>query len=129
MVGYSTSSKVYRVYNESTGIVEETYDVEFDESNERYGGVDGNEDEEKQRRAMKKIPKGEIKPKEDEEEVVDQIGPSSTLEEDEDKPSSTQDNQDQASPSQAQDQVLEQGSPSRTTTQDLATSQQGTPQA
>src|SRR6266542_3011769 len=25
--------KAYRVYNESTGIVEETYDVEFDESN------------------------------------------------------------------------------------------------
>src|SRR6266498_3678124 len=79
MVGYSASSKAYRVYNESMGIIEETYDVEFDESNGRYGGVDGDEDEEEQRRAMKKMPKGEIKPKEDEEEIVDQIGPSSTL--------------------------------------------------
>ena len=56
MVGYSASSKAYRVYNESTGIVEETYDVEFDETNERYGGIDGDEDEEEQRRAMKKMP-------------------------------------------------------------------------
>src|SRR6266540_2803392 len=86
MVGYSASSKVYRVYNESTGIVEETYDVEFDESNERYGGIDGAKDEEEQRRAMKKMPKGEIKPQEDGEEIVDQNGSPSTLEEDEDKP-------------------------------------------
>ena len=86
MVGYSASSKVYRVYNESTGIVEETYDVELDETNDRYEGVYGDEDEEEQRRAMKKMPKGEIKPKDDEEEIVEQIGPSSTLEEDDDKP-------------------------------------------
>src|SRR5438105_8063356 len=99
MVGYSGNSKAYRVYNESTGIVEETYNVEFDETNERYGRIDGDEDDEEQRRAMKKMPKGEIKSKEDEEEVVDQIGPSSTLEEDEDKPPSAQDNQGQASPS------------------------------
>src|SRR6266498_1520377 len=88
-----------------------TYDVEFDESNERYGGIDGNEDEEKQRRAMKKIPKGEIKPKEDEEEIVDQIGPSSTLEEDEDKPLTTQDAQGKELSSQAQDQAQEQEFP------------------
>ena len=56
MVGYSASFKAYRVYNESTGIVEETYDVEFDETNKRYGGIDGDEDEEEQRRAMKKMP-------------------------------------------------------------------------
>ena len=46
MVGYSANAKAYRVYNESTRIVEETYDVEFDKSNERYGGIDGAEDEE-----------------------------------------------------------------------------------
>ena len=99
MVGYSTNSKAYRIYNECISIVEETYDVEFDETNERYGGIDGDEDEDEQRRAMKKMAKGEIKPKEDEEEVVDQIGPSCTLEEDEDKPPSAKDNQGQASPS------------------------------
>src|SRR6266540_5925937 len=69
IVGYSANTKAYRVYNESTGIVEETYDLEFDESNERYGGINGDENEEEQRRAMKKIPKGEIKPKEDGDEV------------------------------------------------------------
>src|SRR6266498_3999925 len=86
MVGYSANTKAYRVYNESTGIVEETYDMEFDESNERYGGINGAEDEEEQRRAMEKMPKGEIKPKEDGDEIVDKKGSSSTLEEDEDKP-------------------------------------------
>src|SRR5205814_7294419 len=95
MVGYSANAKAYRVYNESTRIVEETYDVEFDESNERYGGIDGDEDEEEQRRAMRKIPKGEIKSKEDGEEIVEQSGVSSTQEEDEDKPYDTQD-QDQS---------------------------------
>ena len=129
MVGYSASSKAYRVYNESTGIVEETYDVEFDETNERYGGVDGDEDEEEQRRAMKKMPKGEIKPKEDEEEIVEQIGPSSTLEEDDDKPPTTQDIQDQESSSQAQDQVQGQESPIRIVTQEQVTPHQATPQA
>ncbi len=129
MVGYSASSKAYRVYNEFTGIVEETYDVEFDETNERYGGIDGDEDEEEQRRAMKKMPKGEIKPKEDEEEIVEQIGPSSTLEEDDDKPPTTQDVQSQEPSSQAQDQVQGQESPTRSVTQKQATPHQATPQA
>jgi hypothetical protein len=33
LVGYSSKSKAYRVFNHVTGLVEETYDVEFDESN------------------------------------------------------------------------------------------------
>jgi transposase InsO family protein len=33
LVGYSSKSKAYRVFNHATGLVEETYDVEFDESN------------------------------------------------------------------------------------------------
>ena len=33
LVGYSSKSKTYRVFNHATGMVEETYDVEFDESN------------------------------------------------------------------------------------------------
>ena len=111
MVGYSASSKAYRVYNESTGIVEETYDVEFDESNERYRGIDGAEDEEEQRRAMKKMPKGEIKPKEDGEELVDQNGSPSTLEEDEDKPLTPQDGQGKKPSSQVQIQAQSQESP------------------
>src|SRR6266498_1148045 len=126
MVGYSANSKAYRVYNESTGIVEETYGVELDESNGRYGGIDGNDDEEEQRRAMKKMPKGEIKPKEDEKEIVDQIGPSSTLEEDDEKPPTTQDVQVQEPSSQNEDQVQVQESPTRIVTQDQATPQAST---
>ena len=126
MVGYSASSKAYRVYNESTGIVEETYDVQFDESNERYGGIDGDEDEEEQRMAMKNMPKGEIKPKEDEEEIVGQSRASSPLEEDEDKPPTTQaQDQSQGQESPPQEQV----SPSRLNNQVQATSHQVTPQA
>ena len=95
LVGYSICSKAYRVYNESTGIVEETFDVEFDETNERYGGVDGNEDEKEQRKAMKKMPKREIKHKEHEEEVIGPIRSTSTLEEDDDEPPSTPTQADQ----------------------------------
>ena len=126
MVGYSASSKAYRVYNESTGIVEETYDVEFDESNERYGGIDGDEDEEEQRRAMKNMPKGEIKPKEDGEEIVGQSGASSPLEKDEDKPPTTQaQDQSQDQESSPQRQV----SPSRSVDLKQVTPSQATPQA
>src|SRR6266498_3149224 len=118
MVGYSANAKAYRVHNESTGIVEETYDVEFDESNERYGGINRAEDEEEKRRAMEKMPKGEIKPKEDGDEIVDQNGSSSTQEEDENKPLTLHDGQgkEPLSQTQAQDQESspqDQVSPSR----------------
>ncbi len=69
------------------------------------------------------MPKGEIKPKEDEEEIVDQMGPSSTLGEGDDKPPTNQDTQGQKPPSQAQNQVQEQESPSRVVTQEQATPQ------
>ena len=32
-LGYASNSKAYRVFNQASGLVEETYDVEFDESN------------------------------------------------------------------------------------------------
>src|SRR6266542_3511373 len=68
-------------------------DVILDESNERYGGINGDENEEEQRRAMEKMPKGEIKPKEDGDEVVDLNGSSSTQEEDKNKPLTPHDGQ------------------------------------
>ena len=33
LVGYSSKSKAYRVFNHATNMVEETFDVEFDETN------------------------------------------------------------------------------------------------
>jgi hypothetical protein len=33
LLGYSSNSKAYRVFNKTHGIIEEAYDVEFDETN------------------------------------------------------------------------------------------------
>jgi hypothetical protein len=33
LLGYSTTSKAYRVWNNSSGILEEVHDVQFDETN------------------------------------------------------------------------------------------------
>ncbi|WVZ89201.1 hypothetical protein U9M48_035633 [Paspalum notatum var. saurae] len=71
LLGYSSKSKAYRVFNNATGMIEETYDVEFDESNGSQGvHVDvADIDEEPLVEAMKNMPIGDIKPKEDEDEV------------------------------------------------------------
>src|SRR6266540_6918610 len=82
------------------------------------------------------MPKGEIKPKEDEEEIVDQDGSLPTLEEDEDKPLTPQDCQGKEPSPQVQIQAQgqesppqDQVSPSRSNNQVQVTSHQVTPQA
>jgi hypothetical protein len=52
-------------------LIEETYDVEFDESNGSQGAHENLDDvgDEPLREAMKNIPIGDIKPKDDEDEV------------------------------------------------------------
>ncbi|WVZ93742.1 hypothetical protein U9M48_039699 [Paspalum notatum var. saurae] len=81
LLGYSSKSKAYRVFNQATGLVEETYDVEFDESNGSQGAhidvVDT--DEEPLVEAMKNMPIGDIKPKEDEDELQIVNQPSSSM--------------------------------------------------
>ncbi|WVZ80759.1 hypothetical protein U9M48_028212 [Paspalum notatum var. saurae] len=81
LLGYSSKSKAYRVFNNATGMVEETYDVEFDESNGSQGAhVDVVDiDEEPLIEAMKNMPIGDIKPKEDEDEVQTIDQPSSSM--------------------------------------------------
>jgi hypothetical protein len=68
-VGYASNSKAYRVFNNSTRVIEETCDVEFDESNRSQG--DGfccdNVGKEPLREAMKKMTIGDIKQKEDDD--------------------------------------------------------------
>jgi transposase InsO family protein len=78
--GYSSKSKAYRVFNHATGVVEETYDVEFDETNGSQGALENLNDvgDEPLREAMKNMPIGAIKPKEDEEEVQNIDMPSSS---------------------------------------------------
>jgi hypothetical protein len=69
LVGYASNSKAYRVFNNSTRVIEETCDVEFDESNGSQGDGFCCDDVEKEplREAMKKMAIGDIKPKEDDD--------------------------------------------------------------
>src|SRR6185437_2298211 len=65
-LGYASNSKAYRVFNQTSGLVEETCDVEFDESNgsqEEVIGYDNVGDEEIEE-SLKKMSIGEIKPEE-----------------------------------------------------------------
>jgi hypothetical protein len=67
-------------------VVEETYDVEFDETNGSQGALENLNDvgDEPLRKAMKNMPIGAIKPKEDEEEVqnIDMPSPSNVPQDD-----------------------------------------------
>jgi hypothetical protein len=44
LLDYSSKSKAYRVFNHATGVVEETYDVEFDETNGSQGALENLDD-------------------------------------------------------------------------------------
>jgi transposase InsO family protein len=80
LVGYSSKFKAYRVFNHATSLVEETYDVKFDESNGSQGAIENCDDvgDEPMSEAMKNMPMGDIKPKDDEDDdqVINQ--PSSS---------------------------------------------------
>ena len=80
LIGYSSKSKVYRVFNNTTGLVEETYDVKFDESNSSQGAHENLNDvgDEPLREAMKNILIGDIKLKDDEDDVQVNDSPSSS---------------------------------------------------
>ena len=64
-------SPKHRVFNHGTGLVEETYNVKFDESNGSQGAHENLDDvgDEPLREVMKNIPVGDIKPKDDEDDV------------------------------------------------------------
>ena len=70
-VGYSSNSKAYRVFNSATSKIEETCDVEFDETNSSQGEVFSCDDvgDEPLREVMKNITIGQVKPKEEVEEL------------------------------------------------------------
>nr|AAS98452.2 putative polyprotein [Oryza sativa Japonica Group] len=63
-LGYASNSKVYRVYNKNKGIVEETADVQFDETNGSQEGHENLDDvgDEGLMRAMKNMSIGDVKP-------------------------------------------------------------------
>ena len=82
LVGYSSKSKAYRVFNHATGLVEEIYDVEFDESNSSQGAHEDLDEvgDEPLREAIKNIPVGDIKSNDDEDDVQVIDPPSSSSE-------------------------------------------------
>jgi hypothetical protein len=68
LLGYSSKSIAYRVFNHATGFVEETYDLKFDDTNGAFENIDDVGDA-PLREVMKNMPIGAIKLKEDEDEV------------------------------------------------------------
>jgi hypothetical protein len=83
LLRYSWNIKAYRVFNKTHGIIEEAYDVVFDETN---GSQDENDNLDDVggvhlRNAMKTTTIGNIKPKEDNDDSVVVIPSSSTLNE------------------------------------------------
>nr|CAD39343.2 OSJNBa0094O15.12 [Oryza sativa Japonica Group] len=94
LLGYASNSKAYRVYNKNKGIVEETADVQFDETNGSQEGHKNLDDvgDEGLMRAMKNMSIGDVKPTEVEDK------PSTSTQ---DEPSTS------ATPSQAQVEVEE----------------------
>jgi hypothetical protein len=84
LLGYSSNSKAYRVFNKTNGIIEEAYDVKFDETNGSQDESDNLDDVggTQLKNAMKTMVIGEIKPKEDDDENSVVVIPSfSTLNE------------------------------------------------
>jgi hypothetical protein len=64
LLGYSSCGKAYIVYNKTHGIMEETYDVEFDESN---GCQDEQDKSSDVRDAIKNMSIGDVRPREEDE--------------------------------------------------------------
>jgi hypothetical protein len=84
LLGYSSNSKAYRVFNKTHGIIEEAYDVEFDETNGSQDESDNLDDVggTQLKNAMETMAIDEIKQKEDDyENSVVVIPFSSTLNE------------------------------------------------
>jgi len=78
LLGYSSNSKAYRVYNKTHGIVEEAYDVEFDETNGSHNEQENLDDVRSDglRNAMKNMSIGDVRPREEDE---DEDGPSISI--------------------------------------------------
>ena len=75
LLGYSTTSKAYRVWNLACGTLEEIHDVEFDETK---GSEDENENLEDVRgiqlsNAMKNMDVGELRPRQVNDKEDDQV--------------------------------------------------------
>jgi hypothetical protein len=114
LVGHSSKSKAYRVFNHATSLVEERYDVEFDESNGFQGAIKNCDDvgDEPLREAMKNMPVGDIKPKDDEDDVQIINPPSSShVPQDDDKDERVENEDTHVSHEQAEAQAQDVDAP------------------
>ena len=99
LLGYGTNEHAYRVFNKTTGVVETTVDVKFDESNgSQVGQVDMNlvDDKESPNLAIMRMGFGEVMPREKENNATIEVrndDPSSSTRV---EPSSSQVPQDQS---------------------------------
>jgi hypothetical protein len=80
LLGYDSNTRAYRVFNKSTGLVEVSYDIVFDETNgSQVEQVDLDElDEEAPCVALRNMSIGDVCPKESEEPLRTQDQPSSS---------------------------------------------------
>jgi hypothetical protein len=82
LLGYDSNTRAYRVFNESTGLVEVSCDIVFDETNgSQVEQVDLDEldDEEAPCVALRNMSIGDVCPKESEEPIQAQDQPSSSI--------------------------------------------------
>jgi hypothetical protein len=118
LLEYSSNSKVYRVYNKSKGIVEEAYDVQFDEtldSQDEKGNLDDVRGEELSK-AMKTMTIGDIMPREEEDDeglsISIQANPSTSTTNDHNQ---LEDNSSNNDSPQEDDQMASMTTPSTST--------------
>jgi hypothetical protein len=117
LLGYSSCSKAYRVYNKTHGIVEETYNVKFDETNGSQDQINLKDlREEDIEDAIKNLTIGDVRPREEGDEEGLNYSARAT------PSSSTMNDQAQVTnesnvvdASQAQDQAAQNISPSTST--------------
>jgi hypothetical protein len=110
LLGYDSNTRAYRVFNKSTGLVEVSCDIVFDETNgSQVEQVDLDEldDEEAPYVALRNMSIGDVCPKESEEPPQAQDQPSSSMQaspptQDEDK-AQDDENEDQEEPPQEED--------------------------
>jgi hypothetical protein len=115
LIGYSSNSKAYRVYNKSKGFVGEAYDVQFDEtlgSQDEKENLDDVRGEELSK-AMKTMAIGDIMPREEDDDegpsISIQANPSTSTTNDHDQQEVNSRNNDS---SQEDDQMAPMTTPS-----------------
>ena len=116
VIKVSSSSKAYGVYNKTHGIVEEAYDVEFDETNGSHNEQENLDDVRSDclRNAMKNMSIGDVRPREEDEDkdgpsISIRINPSTSISNNEAQPIVQDSSNDD---SQVQDQVGSSSAPS-----------------